>query len=236
MRIAFLVAAIEMVLLATSGSHAQDVRPAEKCFYYRIAVATVGTQQQSMDQLVLTVVEVYRQGEKCRVVGEHGETWLTDGETSVFFHRDARKGWVYPSLPDGLVLSQLGGIAFPISFLVTERVSFPMKALRSEEVGSSICTVWDTDTLWPLIGVSNGSKGRMTIWVPREKGTIPIGFQRLRLSIENKMVIEARLIEAKEVPSSTSLFNVDKDIALVTISSREDLFKMVNSQLSQSKD
>ncbi|MCS6831525.1 MAG: hypothetical protein NZ749_12895 [bacterium] len=214
-------------LLAVTGDRLQNTVVPEKCFYYRIAVATLEIQQPSADRLELTLVEVYRQGPKVRVVGERGEVWMTDGERAVFFYRDARKGWLYPSLPDGLVLLQLGGIAFPFGFLVTERIPFPTKPLRTEEVGSSICTVWDTDTLWPMVGVSNDNRGRLTIWVPREEA-IPIGFQRLRLSIENKLVVEARLIEAREVSGSEEIFKVGKDVALVTINKREELLNMVN--------
>lgn len=228
MRPLYLLVAIGVTLLAATGTYVQDAAGSERCFYYRIAVATVETQQQGTVQLALALVEVYRQGQKMRVIGEHGEVWLTDGKRAVFFHRAARKGWVYASLPDGLILLQLGGIAFPIGLLVTERMSFPTKPLRTEEVGSSICTVWDTDALWPLVGVSNGNRGRLTIWVPREKRPIPIGFQRLRLSVENRTLVEARLIEAREESGKHRMFDVNEDIELVTISSREELLKMVN--------
>lgn len=223
-----LLTVIGVALSTASWSRGENVARSEKCFYYRIVVATLEMQQRGSDQLILSVVEIYRQGQKLRIVGEQGEIWLTDGKRAVFFQRDARKGWMYPSLPDGFVLSKLGGIAFPVSLMVTERILFPTKPLRTEKVGSSMCIVWESDGLLAVVGVSNGSKGRMTIWVPSEEGAMPIGFQKLQFSIENRLVAEARLVEAKEVTCNEELFSVSKDVALVTIISRDELFKMVN--------
>lgn len=230
-----LFAATGVILSAVTWSRGQDASVPQTCFYYRIAVATIETQERNVDQLALTIIEVYRQGEKVRVQGEHGEIWLTDGKRAVFYHRDARRGWTYSSLPDGFVLSQLGGTAFPLGLFVIEQVQFPIKAVRTEVVGSSVCTVWDTDSLWPLVRVRDGNRGRLTIWVPQNKGTIPIGFQRLRLSIEGKLVAEARLVEAKEVSCTAGMFDVGRDVALMTISNREELLKILNVQPIQSE-
>jgi len=218
---------VTIVAVALLGISEAMWAKGEEGYHYKLAVATVDTGPQGNQRLSLTVVKVYRQGEKLRVDAENGITWLSDGKQAIVFNRDARKGWFYSGLPDGMLLAKLGGHAALLGLMVVEKIAFPFQASSVEVVDETPCVVWSTDSLWGLVGVKDACGARMVLWVPRDTSSPPVGFRRIRLITDEGVLYEARLVTAEKMRLKADVFRVGKEVQLLPVRSRAELLRMV---------
>ncbi len=198
---------------------ASQKKPVPACYHYRVAVVVIPREMQPDKPTapILSVIDIWRQGNMLRVQDEHGNKYFESSGSSVLVTAKG-EAWM-TKVRDKFKLTLIHGFPFAFAASVVEGgeiFQLTVKPVAVQTVDGIPCAYYNLSLSEAAAKLGLESEQFSTLifryWVPLRPLDVPARFLRMSMHTD-VFTIEVRVVHREQVaPKPSAFFRVAKEV------------------------